>query len=214
FVAVRIVWTFAWSLIRHAANTAVLEAEPGRRGQLLGTFRSLSRAGSLVAVVAGAWLAEKVGFERSYDWLALATLPGIAVALFLPVSSRAPAVPSVERSEPGAPPSGGERHEASAARFTAYALGCMAVHATGSSLLLATASLTVAALAKDDTVVPLLGALTIGVGTLGGLASGARWVGEIGAGPIAGSLVDRAGGRATVVVSGLASAALLGACAL
>jgi MFS family permease len=211
FVALRVLWGLAWSLLRNGANAAVLGEDFERRGELQGTFRALSRIGSLAAVLGGAWLVGRVGFARGFEWLALGTLPGIAVALGMGSKTLAGAGSGISGISPSVRPGGGVSGISRSLRGGGGTLGVSVsaffINAAAGSLLLATASLGVARFPHA-----LLG-FDVNPATLGGLAVAGRWLGEILVAPLAGRIADRHGRRPVVVVGGLLAAGALVGCA-
>lgn len=208
FLAARLVWGFAWSLVRHSANVTFLQAPPEHRGATQGTFRSVSRTGSLAAVLGGAWLVERTGFSSGYTLLALATLPGVllaALAFRQPASGAGTAPVPVAATAParaGAPGPG----------LLGLTMAAALMGAAGTSLLAATASRRVQELVQAGAASALFG-VGLGVVMLGGLAGSGRWVAEILVAPLAGRLADRVGRQRSIIAGAAAATVALVACA-
>lgn len=209
FLVLRILWGLSWSFLRNGANVAVLREEPARRGELQGTFRSLSRLGSLAAVVGGVWLVGRLGFTQAYEWLGWATLPGALLAL----ATLGPPGPGQKSA---AEPRPSNRPEP-ASGTVAVAVAAFLVNALGASMLLVTLGSGLFdsfhrqqqggwnAAARQS--------LQDHFGMFLGLAGAGRWIGEILVGPLAGYAADRVGRRPVLVASGLLGAGALGGCA-
>ena len=207
FLAARLVWGFAWSLVRHAANVTFLQAPPEHRGAAQGAFHSLSRLGSLTAVLAGAWLVERWGFTRGYTLLALATLPGLILAA---IAFRPDAGP---RPVARAPTSAAVAGPAVAGPGLLGLSVCAAlVGAAGTSLLVATASRHMGDLVLGGATPTLFG-LGLSILMLGGVAGAGRLVAEIVVAPLAGRVADRFGRQRVIVAGALMTALALGSCA-
>jgi MFS family permease len=208
FLAARLVWGFAWSLVRHAANVTFLQAPPERRGATQGTFRSISRMGSLAAVLGGAWLVERAGFASGYTLLALATLPGVllaALAFRHPATGAGAAPPPVAAAAPaqaGAPGPG----------LLGLTVAAALMGAAGTSLLAATASRRVQELVLAGAAPALFG-VGLGVVMLGGIAGSGRWVAEILVAPLAGRLADRFGRQRGITAGAAVTTVALATCA-
>jgi MFS family permease len=221
FVALRIAWGVAWSLLRNGASAAVLDEPVARRGELQGTFRSFARVGSLTAVLGGAWLCGRYGWEAAWMTLALATVPG----LFLVGLSVSGAGRSVTPAAGWAPqgPSG----------ILGASIAAFLVNAAATSLLLATVaqgvhqkllSLVSGALLPRGALTHPSGGLihfesatlfgvNMNLATIAGVAVAGRWLGEIAIAPLAGALSDRIGRRPVLALSGFLAAGALGGCA-
>jgi MFS family permease len=207
FLVARLAWGLAWSFIRNSGNTAVLASAAGR-GELFGWLKAFTRLGSLAGVVAGAWLVDRFGFVEGYDVLALATLPGILLAaIAVPRHGAIEVAPPLPASTPPVRVVLGGRGPG----LLGLGIASILSHATGTSLLVATASLRVKDLVGTGTVTPLFG-VVLGVVTVCGIAGSGRWIAEIVVTPIAGRAADRIGRVPVIFLGGNLSAAALFLC--
>lgn len=219
-LAARLLWGACYSLLRLGGQLVVLEEGPRQeRGRLMGFFNGGQRVGSVVAVVLGGFLFDRLGRETSFTVVALLTLMGLPLALGLwqrggpspapPGATTAPRprpepAPSLWRLalyEPSLPP--GRRWHLAATGLLAFS-----IYLTVAGLV--TATLGYYLRAHLGPGVRVLG-LGLGVATVTGLALALRWAVEI-AGPYLGMLSDR-WGRAPVVM-GAVPVALLALLAL
>lgn len=83
-ILVRALWGLCWSFLRLGGMAAVLAESPkGRRGRQMGLLTGVYRLGSVVGVVVGGYLADRLGFGNTAVILGLATALG-AIAASLP----------------------------------------------------------------------------------------------------------------------------------
>jgi MFS family permease len=195
FLASRLVWGLAWSILRLAAYVAILEGDPGSRGARMGGFTSIARLGSLGGVLGGGWLADTIGFERTFFVLGVATLPAIVCgAVAFPPGPRPRAAP-VERRGGGLVAGEGP-----------LLIAGIAVAFAGHGLLVTSAGIRVKELAQ---LALARGAAPEHVSAYASAAVAGRWIALIGFSTAAGWLSDRIGRRAIAAVAGLATAASL-----
>jgi len=227
FAALRVLWGLAWSLLRNGASAAILAEDAARHGELQGSFRSLSRFGSLFAVLVGSWLVGRVGFANAFLVLGAASIPAL-LAIGLLGFERTNRQERQERQEASWRPWRSWRFASSG--VVSVGIGAFLINAAATSLLLVTLSPRLGALgynlewelqhpnwigfASVELVdVDFLG-MTMKVATLAGIGASGRWISEIFIAPLAGRAVDRFGRAPFVAIGGLLAAGALGGCAL
>lgn len=204
-LVVRALWGLCWSFLRLGGMAAVLVDSPaGKRGRLMGLFTGVFRLGSVVGVVAGGYLADRVGFS------ATAILFGAATAVGAVVASLPPAL----AGRWGAPARSAERPD-SAGRMHTHWLPTsgpeLAACASASMLQLVVSGLvtgTLGLLVKERLGMDVsVGSWVLGAATVTGLLLGSRFLVDLVIGPAVGHWSDRRGrglalGGATAVIAG------------
>ncbi|MBI4277228.1 MAG: MFS transporter [Armatimonadetes bacterium] len=79
-LAARVLWGVCWSFLRLGVYLAAMEAAPPARGRLIGLSWGVVRFGSLIGLLGGGYLADRLGHRAAALFLAGATTLGIAVA--------------------------------------------------------------------------------------------------------------------------------------
>jgi MFS family permease len=223
FLLARFAWGLSFSALRLGCFITVLgAATDGTRGRLMGTYQSISRAGSFVAVMAGGALFDAFGYRAAV--LAMATGTALAVPLAL---VRGPANVAVGRSvtlaKPDTRPEAGRadaprprpatgwqwsrrlaprRRGRTASRLLAVKWSAFALSFVARGVVTATLSLF---LSRDFGEGFGPGGV-IGVATLASWLIGVRWASEIGLAAPLGALSDRLG-RARAATGWLIAAA-------
>jgi MFS family permease len=65
-LAARALWGFSWSFLRQGGYSAVMEGSTSQtRGRAMGFFVGIFRVGSLAGMLAGGFLADRVGYEQT-----------------------------------------------------------------------------------------------------------------------------------------------------
>jgi MFS family permease len=213
----RTCWGVSYSFLRLAAYlTAVDAGADGTRARLLGFFNAGQRLGSLIAVTAGAWLAQQSGRTTAFWVMAAAGVTGVAVAFMAPEPRRPAGGRRRASAYAGRASTPGDRvwdaltgrlpRDARAIRgrlISIFAVrGGNAFAANG--LVVATVSLYVTGLAADD---PDAFGMTVAAVTVSGLLVGSRWFADLALSVPLGHLADRLGRRQMVTVCTLAMAA-------
>ncbi len=228
FVALRVLWGLAWSLLRNGASAAILAEDAARHGELQGSFRSLSRFGSLFAVLVGSWLVGRAGFANAFLVLGAASIPALLVVGLLGFE-RTNRQERQERQEASWRPWRSWRFASSG--VVSVGIAAFLVNAAATSLLLVTLSYGLGSFAYDRdwnslhpngwigfasvtmSDVDVLG-MTMKIATVAGVAASGRWISEIVLAPVAGHGVDRFGRAPFIAIGGLLAAGALGGCAL
>lgn len=196
-------WGVVWSFLRLTAYLAAAETgDPRAVGRHMGVFQSVSRAGSLTAVIAGGILADRIGARDTFLLFGVVTL---AALVLVPLARIPRELGRAQR--PAANP---------AARSTATAdtndnaWHIRVLYAQASinwflitGLFIGTTGLLVRTVAGDGAT--LLGAV-VGVGTLSGILIGIRFAADLGLSTVFGHLSDRIGRPRVVIVSQAAAA--------
>ena len=217
-LAARALWGACWSFLRLGGYLAALDASSSsNRGYYLGFFNGVTRFGSFVAVLAGGFLTDLVGFETTvYLFTALTLVGGLAVLRERPPHPARSATgvaagpeSAIEGSDPAL--AGGPTKDAD--RATRYRIGTvyLAVFLHGlavSGLVTATLGLWLRTLYGPTVTVFFVSA---GVATLTGTLLSARFLADFLWGPVSGHLSDRHGRlRLTLLAGGIEALALLG----
>ena len=215
-LAARALWGVCWSFLRLGGYLAALDASSSdNRGYYLGFFNGVTRFGSFVAVLAGGFLTDLVGFETTvYLFTALTLVGGLAVLRERPprparsATGVAGSEPAIERSDPAL----AGRPVKDADRATRYRIGTvyLAVFLHGlavSGLVTATLGLWLRTLYGPTVTVFFVSA---GVATLTGTLLSARFLADFLWGPVSGHLSDRHGRlRVTLLAGAIQAVALL-----
>jgi MFS family permease len=197
----RMLWGFNWSVLRLHGHLAAMGRVAEGRGMRFGLFRGIFRSGSLVAAVTGGMLTDTFGFRAAVAIMALVTLTGIPVYLFLR-ARYVPAgmlVPSPALAARGNDDAGSDSRESMAPAGSLRRLQSLAANrdllrigAGGflQSLLISTFSTTMGYYLQTR----LGGAeLAIGIATLSGFLWAWMWLCNILLGPAFGAVADRLG---------------------
>ncbi|MBI3967138.1 MAG: MFS transporter [Chloroflexi bacterium] len=231
----RALWGVCWSFLRLGGYLAALEAATaGNRGYYLGFFNGVTRFGSFVAVLAGGFLTDLVGFETTVAlFTALTVLGGLAVLRERPpqpvhVNATQPEVKAPDSTD-GVQPSGAKSSADPGAvaaatrrdttsqwasterqRHVVYVTAFLQGFALN-GLVIATLGLW---LLTAYGATPRVLAVPLGVATLTGILLGARFLLDFLWGPVAGHLSDRYGrvpsalAAGTIEIGGLFALAL------
>ena len=187
-LAARMLWGFAWSILRLGGYWTVLdEARDTNRGLLMGVYGAIARSGSLVGVVAGAVLADSIGHDWTLTIFAVATALG-AIAWFASTQGGRAASPAGQRARPDA--KGGLGAVLRDPQLLSIGASGLSSALVFSGLL--TASLGFYLRERYGDEVALAG-LAISVASFTGIALGLRFVLDFLLAPLAGYLSDRAG---------------------
>jgi MFS family permease len=185
-------WGVAWSILRLGGYLAVIESARGPSiGRLMGVLQSISRGGSVIAVMIGGLLADMVGS-------ALATLAAIPLVPFC-------GVPRSLGRRSGAPTTvATEQKRLSIDRRQIWVLYAVAAVAwlLINGLVVATAGYLIRTIVGEGTL--LLGVF-VGVGTLTGTLLAMRWLSDLGLSPLFGHASDNVG-RSKVITTAMAVA--------
>lgn len=197
WIGMRALWGLCWSFLRLGGMAAVMaDAPSGQRGGLMGLFTGVFRLGSLAGVVAGGYLADRLGFGVTALILAAGTAAGAVLGSLPPALTGrwgAPARPEAPpRAEAPASVPGGfwQRWLPGRGPEWAVCLGAGTLHLVTSGLVTSSVSLLV-----QERLGPrvALGPWAPGAATVAGLLLGARWLLDLAAGPAAGRWADRRG---------------------
>jgi len=197
-------WGIAWSILRLGGYLAVIDAAQGQStGRLMGMLQSLSRGGSLCAVLAGGILADHIGGRQVFVIYGVMTLTAFGLIPFASVRGDL-GVPEVKsRSENST-----KDEVRSPGRIRVLYFEASVVWLVVAGIFVATAGYFVRTIAGDGTMV--LG-FVIGIGTLSGLLVAIRWLGDLCLGPVFGHLSDRLGKETVIVTSlGIAAVSMIG----
>lgn len=205
-------WGLAWSFLRLGGMAAVLAGSPvGRRGRLMGLFVGVARLGSVVGVVAGGYLADRLGYSSTAVILGAATALGAAVGLLPQAGVAGPGGPAgpagaaagaagaaagalAGESEPAsgkatAPAIYRNRLPATRQEW-AVSLSAAALHAVTSGIVTGTIGL----LIKERLGAQVAaGPWLVGAATVAGAILGSRFLIDLLAGPAVGHWADRRG---------------------
>lgn len=202
FLIARCAWGFSFSLLRLGCFVTVLrEATDRTRGRLMGTYQSISRAGSFVAVMLGGALFDAFGYRVAVLAMAVGTLLAVPLAASVggwtaPAGNSTPASKHrrswrMPRLSPPADP------RLLAVKWSAFSLSFVARGVV-------TATLSLFLLRQFGEQFGPGGA--IGVATVAAWLIGVRWLSEIGLAAPLGALSDRIG-RARAATGWLLAAA-------
>lgn len=91
WILLRVLWGFAWSLLRIGGMTAVLHASKDEhRGEMIGLYNGLYRMGSLVGMLLGGLLAASVGLSGVSLLFGALSLIGLFILPLLPGRGKSP----------------------------------------------------------------------------------------------------------------------------
>ena len=204
-------WGVAWSFLRLTAYLAAAETgDPRAVGRHMGVFQSVSRAGSLTAVVVGGVLADRIGARDTFVLFGAVTLAALAL---VPLA-RIPRELGRGRPADASPPT----PEAPAPQAMEPVWRIRNLYAQASinwflitGLFISTAGYLVRTVAGDGAT--LLGAM-VGVGTLSGLLIATRFMADLGLSTVFGHLSDRIGRARVILFSQAIAAGAMGVVAL
>ena len=205
----RLLWGVAYSFMRLASQIVVFRyGSSGNRGKYLGFFNMGQRAGSIIAVTAGAVMVSAIGSQPAFAVLAGVGGIGVAIALLAPrinvpamtagrsKPSRTSALSKIKPVNLMAPQSLSHDIKRYVASLSAMRFS-IAFAANG--LAIATVSPYLSQLLADGRTV--FGA-SIAALTLGGLLIGTRWFGDLALSIPSGAISDRLG-RTPVILAGV-----------
>ncbi|MDA0798178.1 MAG: MFS transporter [Chloroflexi bacterium] len=202
-------WGVAWSFLRLGGYLAAAETGPaGSVGRHMGALQSLSRAGSLVAVVVGGLLADVIGVRNTLLLFgaltlgALALVPMAQIPAGLGKAQPKPAPLAQAVTEPGVA-SNRASDRALVWRIRSLYAQAAITWMLVAGLFMGTAGHMVRTVTGDGTTIA---GVAIGVGTLSGIVLGIRWVADLGLSPLFGHLSDRLG-RPRIILTAMAAAA-------
>ena len=221
-LAARALWGLSYSHLRLGAYLTAFEIGDSRsRGRLIGFFNAGQRAGSFIAVTAGAALADAAGRGVAFMVLAALGVIGMLIAFTAPnfKIARFPAFPTGAATS--LPPRTGLRERtwsllvsplpesARAIRRRLLAINYLrfSVAFAANGLVIATISPFLAELYGEQATIF---GVSIGIVTLAGFLVGVRWFGDLALAVPMGHLSDVWGRRRTVMIgSALTLAAML-----
>jgi MFS family permease len=188
-------WGVSWSFLRLGGYLVIIESGRGSSvGRLMGILQSISRGGSLIAVIVGGLLADTVGSRQALVIFGLFTLTAVVLVPFSQVSKRLGQRPedraTVETGKQALP---GEKWKI----WTLYAEAAVAWFLIP-GLVVGTAGYLIRTIAGEGATI--LGVF-IGVGTLTGSLLAIRWMSDLGLGPLFGYLSDTAGRSKVILTS-------------
>lgn len=193
-------WGGAWSMLRLAGYLTVIDAAQGQStGRFMGMLQSLSRGGSLCAVLAGGILADHIGGRQVFVLYGVITLTAFGLIPFASVRNDL-GIPEVKGN--GENPTTDDAQNRGRIRVLYFEASVVWLVVAG--IFVATAGYFVRTIAGEGAVV--LG-FALGIGTLSGLLVAVRWLGDLSLGPVFGHLSDRLG-RETVIVTSLGIAVI------
>lgn len=198
-------WGIAWSFLRLGGYLAAAETGPsGSVGRHMGALQSLSRAGSLVAVVAGGLLADVIGVRDTLLLFGALTLGALALVPLAHIPT------GLGKAKPKPTPLAQAAAEPGVASDRALVWRIRSLYAQAAitwllvaGLFMGTAGYMVRTVTGDGTTVA---GVAIGVGTLSGIVLGIRWIADLGLSPLFGHLSDRLG-RPRIILTAMAAAA-------
>ncbi len=225
FLVARLLWGTAWSFIRiEGLSTALDVAGPETRGRYMGIFQAISRLGGALAMLAGGFLTDAIGFRLTFIIFGLLTCVAALLA-YVEMQRRPPDGSAKLAMPPPTEPSESLSTEAtspprvSSAQVSRPSRRQVAVACFGtfSTLLVigGTFSATLGYMLQtrfDSTL--NLGTITIGIASLTGFLLGSRGVFELGLAPLTGYFGDRWGRHRLIMVAMPIGALLVGSMAL
>jgi MFS family permease len=199
-------WGVAWSFLRLGGYLAAAETGPtGSVGRHMGALQSLSRAGSLVAVVVGGLLADTIGVRDTLLLFGALTLGALALVPMAQIpaglgKARPKTTPQTQATATATPALASDPALTWRIRslYAQAAITWMLV----AGLFMGTAGYMVRTVTGDGTTVA---GIAIGVGTLSGIVLGIRWVADLGLSPFFGHLSDRLG-RPRIILTAMVAA--------
>lgn len=188
------VWGIAWSLIRMGGYLAVIEnSKSGNTGQLMGFLQSFSRGGSLIAVIAGGFIADYRGAGDAFLVLGIITIFAFGLLPFVSFSGKLSAGSNVQANLETANVIISRMWFIRNLYFVAFVAWMIVA-----GLVVSTAGYLVRVIVGEEAVI--LG-FVVGVGTLSGLLVSIRWFGDLTLGPISGYISDRIGRHVVIIGS-------------
>ena len=192
-------WGVAWSFLRLTGYLAAAETgDPRAVGRHMGVYQSVSRAGSLVAVIAGGILADRIGARDTFLLFGVLTLAALVLVPFARIPSE---LGKARTSTTHATAHGYVTSDVWRIRtlYGQAAINWFLIN----GLFIGTAGYLVRTVAGDGA--SLLGAV-LGVGTLSGILIGIRFAADLGLSTVFGHLSDRVG-RPRVILTSMTAAA-------
>jgi MFS family permease len=185
-------WGVSWSVLRLTGYLAAVETGGSNAvGRHMGVFQSISRGGSLIAVVGGGMLADRIGARDTFIVFGAITFAGVALVPFAGIP-----MDFGRKQDEEMPPKAGQP-SVNATTFQVRILYALALVAwLVVSGLTATVGYIVATQASGG--ISAFG-IAIGVSTFSGILLGVRWVTDLGLGPVFGHLSDLMGRQKMVV---------------
>ena len=194
-------WGIAWSFLRLGGYLAAAETGDGRAiGRYMGVWQSLSRSGSLAAVLAGGLLADVIGADSTLVLFGALTLAGLVL---LPFASIPKTLGRFAEQTSQAPLATSNADNSALKIRTLYAEGAI-TWLLVAGLFMGTAGYFVRTVTGDDGA-SFVG-IVLGVSTIAGVVLGLRWAADLGLSPLLGHLSDRMG-RPRMIVTSMAVAA-------
>jgi MFS family permease len=193
-------WGISWSFLRLGGYLAAAETGPaGSVGRHMGALQSLSRAGSLVAVVIGGLLADLIGAR---DTLLLFGALTLAALVLVPLAQ----IPAgLGRAKPSAKSSGQaaiQAIESPTWRIRSLYAQAAITWMLVAGLFMGTAGYMVRTVTGDGIT---FAGIAVGVGALSGIVLGIRWIADLGLSPVFGHLSDSLG-RARIILTAMGAA--------
>ncbi len=213
FLGARVVWGIAWSGLRQGGYQAIWAGKPSARGRLTGLFWGLVRLGSAISVLVGGRLFDRYGYGAAVAMAVAAALLAVPVALMTRWQADAPG-----HERPAARPKLTQPASESAWRVAASQPVLRGLLVAGfMQYMLSGVVVSTTAIFVADRLGQAAGLAAVGIGaaTLTGVLQGARWLSDLGLGPLVGAISDRIGqDNAAALVGLVLIAALVGALTL
>jgi len=220
FLIARLLWGTAWSFLRlEGLSTALDVAAVDTRGRMMGIFQSISRLGGAIAMLAGGFLTDTIGFRTTFILFGIATCLAALIAYVEMASRERSGVAQAKASTPRPPPEPPRPESAPTSEMSSLGATRQAVYWRliviswcAFSTLLVIGGLVSSTLGymlqQRFGMSTTVGSITIGVASLTGVLLGSRGFLDLAIAPLAGSLSDR-WGRQRLVFMALPAGALL-----
>lgn len=198
FLAARMLWGAAWSVLRQGGYQAVWSGNSNHRGRLTGLMWGIVRLGSAASVLGGGFLYDRYGFSTTIIVVTALTALALPVAYGLPWPAHASSPAHLRLQSYRWPHWRADVAAALAEPVRRWLVLAGGIQLLLSSVVIATSSLLLASMAGSEAAISWLG-----VATVTGLLQGARWLSDITVGPALGYLSDHLGqaNLAAVLVS-------------
>jgi MFS family permease len=198
-------WGISWSFLRLSGYLAAVETgHSGSVGRHMGALQSLSRAGSLAAVVTGGLLADVIGARDTLLLFGALTLGALVLIPLAHIpAGLGKAQPQGKRQTQAAAGPDGAADRALTWRIRSLYAQAAITWLLVAGLFMGTAGYMVRTVTSDGATVA---GIAVGVGTLSGIVLGIRWAADLALGPLFGHLSDRFG-RPRIILSAMGAAA-------
>lgn len=202
FFLARIIWGACYSHLRLGGYLVALKASGQSLGLALGTIQSVSRSGSIFAVLGGGLLADRFGYSWALAAAGLLSLGAVPFVLRLDGSDA-----NADRQGTGTAwdsPSREQPHGSLSAAFASTA--GLITHLVAWGMVLSTLSAVLQERVGQGAV--LFGQL-LGIATVAGAVTAINWLSTLVVSPLAGRLCDRWGRRGPFLLATLLQAGSL-----